>query len=159
MRKYDFTISLGGVGHNDGLCIAARTNDHVGAGSVHHIPCRCLYLSQNVGTGGKVGNADFAVRIGREQPILGERAGADHTIQAHFAASGSGDPELRSGQGLARQTVTFLDDDSPFRLIFEREGYRFALLDLNGLALGVNDKSVRSLGLLGETAASPQLTQ
>ena len=62
-------------------------------------------LCQNIGAGGQVGNADFAVGVRLENPGLGQSAVANHPIQAHFTPGCRGDAELGAGQRLAGSHV------------------------------------------------------
>ena len=139
--------AFGGVGDDDRLGVPIGADDYVGAGGVHDVPCRRLGLGQHIGTGGEVGNANFAVAVGGEQPILGQRRRADDPVQAHLTASGGGDPELRAGEGLTGDAVPLLNNNAAPGLIFEGKGYGFALLDLNRLALRVDEEASRGLDL------------
>ena len=79
--------------------------------------------------------------------VLGQGRRADDTVQAHLTASGGGDAELRTGEGLTGDAVPLLNSNAAPGLIFEGKGYGFALLDLNRLALRVDDKASGGLGL------------
>ena len=69
--------------------------------------------------------------------------GADHAVQPHLTASGSGHPELRAGEGLSGGAVPLLDDELALGLVLEGQADRAAFLDLNGLRLGVDQITVR----------------
>ena len=132
-----------GVFHDDRLCIAVFADDHVCGRTIHHISCRGLDLSQHISAGGQIGDRDLALPIRGKDAVLRQGAGADHAVQPHLTAGGSGHPELRAGEGLARGAVPLLDDELTLGLVLEGEGHRAALLDLNGLALGVDQIAVR----------------
>ena len=134
-----------GVFHNDSLCITVFADDHVGAGTVHDVPCRGLDLSQHISAGGQIGDRDLALPIRGKDTVLRQGAGADHAIQSHLTASGSGHTELRAGKGLTGGTVPLLNDELALGLVLEGQADRAAFLDLNGLGLSINDIAVRSL--------------
>ena len=77
-------------------------------------------------------------------PFCVRVAGADHAVQPHLTASGSGHPELRAGKGLTGGAVPLLDDELALGLVLEGQADRAAFLDLNGLGLGINDIAVWS---------------
>ena len=144
----DDQAALAGVLDHHGLGVAALPNDHVGGGRVNDIPAvRGLDLIDHISAGGQICDLDLALGIGGEDAVLGQSGRADDTVQAHLAASGCRDPELGSGQHLVGLTVPFLDDQAAFRLVFEGEGDRFARLDLDGLALGVQNETRRGADL------------
>ena len=116
-----------GVFHDDRLRIAALPDDDIGAGGVHHIAGRSLDLIQYISAGGEVGNADFALCVRGENAVLGQAGRADHTVQPHLTARRRGHAELGPGKGLACGAIPLLDDNGPFRLVFEREGNGAAL--------------------------------
>ena len=134
-----------GVFHDDRLRIAVFADDHVCGRTIHHIPCRGLDLSQHISAGGQIGDRDLALPIRGKDTVLRQGAGADHAVQPHLAASGSGHPELRAGEGLTGGAVPLLDDELALGLVLEGQADRAALLDLNGLGLGINDIAVWSL--------------
>lgn len=138
--------ALGGIGDNDRLGVAIGSDHHIGAGRVHDVARRGLDLRQHICAGGQIGNANLAVGISGKDSVLRERSGSDDTIQAHLTASGGGHPELSAGEGLAADGIPLLDDELAAGLVLEGERDRPALFDLNGLALRVNDESVRGLG-------------
>ena len=139
--------ALGSIGDHNGLGVAVGSDHHIGAGSVHDIAVRRLGLRQHIGPRRQIGDSDLAVGVGGEQAVLREGAAANDTIQADFTPCGGSHTELRTGEGLAGDAVTLLNDQLSFRLVFKGEGYRFARLDLNRLTLGINQKTGRGAGL------------
>ncbi|CAN4002422.1 Stage 0 sporulation A-like protein, partial [Dysosmobacter welbionis] len=134
-----------GVFHDDRLRIAVFADDHVCGHTIHHIPCWGLDLVDDISTGGQIDDRDLALPIRGKDTVLRQGAGADHAIQPHLTASGSGHPELRTGKGLTGGAVPLLDDELALGLVLEGQADRAAFLDLNGLGLGINDIAVRSL--------------
>ena len=90
---------------------------------------------------------DLARGIGGKKAVLGQRAVADHPIQADFTPCGGGHTELRSGQRLAGGAVPLLDDQLTFRLVLKGQADRPPLFDLHRLGLGINNEPRRGLGL------------
>ena len=134
-----------GVFHDDSLRIAVFADDHVCGRTIHHIPCRGLDLIDDISAGGQIGDSDLALTVGGKDAVLRQGRGADHAVHPHLTASGSGHPELRAGKGLTGGAVPLLDDELTLGLVLEGQADRAALLDLNGLGLGINDIAVRSL--------------
>ena len=132
-----------GVFYNDGLRIAALPDDHIGAGAVHDVPSGGLDLRQHIRAGGEVGDLDLTLGIGGKDTVLRKGAVPDHAVQPYLTARRCRYPELRAGKGLAGGAVPLLDNESALWLILKGEGNGAALLDLDGLALGVQDETVR----------------
>ena len=131
-----------GVFHDDRLRIAVFADDHVCGRTIHHIPCWGLELVDDISAGGQIDDRDLAMPIRGKDAVLRQGAGADHAVQPHLAASGSGHPELRAGKGLTGGAVPLLDDELTLGLVLEGQADRAALLDLNGLRLGVDQITV-----------------
>ena len=85
---------------------------------------------------------------------MGQAGRADHTVQPHLTARRRGHAELGPGKGLACGAIPLLDDNGPFRLVFEREGNGAALFDLDGLRLRIQDKSSGGAGFRHHHALS-----
>ena len=133
-----------GVFHNDGLGVAALPDDHIGGGCINDIPAiRGLDLRQHIRAGGQVGDLDLALGVRGKDAVLGEGAVTNHAVQPYLTARRCRYPELRAGKGLAGGAVPLLDNESALWLILKGEGNGAALLDLDGLALGVQDETVR----------------
>ena len=130
--------ALGGIGDDHRLGVSALPDDYIGGGVVDGVPLRGLELRQDIGAGGQVGNADFAVGVRLENPGLGQSAVTDYPVQAHFTPGCCGDAELGAGERLAGHAVPFLDNQGPMGFIFEGKGNGAARLDLDGLGLGVD---------------------
>ena len=60
-----------GVGHNDGLRVAALPDGHIGAGLVHDIAGRGLDFRQHISAGGEVGDLDLSAAVGGEYTVGG----------------------------------------------------------------------------------------
>ena len=119
-----------GVLNDDRLGIAIGSNDHVGGRLIHHIAGGRLDLRDDVGAGGQIGDMDLTIGIGCKNPVLGQRAVSDDSVQADLAAGRRGEAELRARKRLPTGTVTLLNDQLTLGLVFESEGNRAALLDL-----------------------------
>ena len=115
-----------GVFHDDRLRIAVFADDHVCGRTIHHIPCRGLDLSQHISAGGQIGDRDLTLPIRGKDTVLSQGRGADHAVQPHLTASGSGHPELRAGKGLTGGAVPLLDDELALGLVFEGQADRAA---------------------------------
>ena len=61
--------ALGGVGHDDGLCVTIGANHDICAGIVNDIACRGLDFRQYQRTGGEIGYPDLTIGICCEDPI------------------------------------------------------------------------------------------
>ena len=72
--------------------------------------------------------------------------GANYAVQPNLAARRRGYAELRAGKGLTADAVPLLDNELSSGLVFEGEADCAALLDLDGLRLGVDDEAIRGLG-------------
>ena len=57
--------------------------------------------------------------VSGEQAVLRQCGCADHTVQTHLTACSGRHPELRAGEGLAGQTVPFLDDKGATGLVLK----------------------------------------
>ena len=132
-----------GILDDDRLRVTLAADDHIGGGSIHDIACGGLDLRQHISAGGQIGDFDLALTVGGKNAVLRQGAGADHAVQPHLTSSGSGHTELRAGKGLTGGAVPLLDDELALGLVLEGQADRAALLDLNGLALGINDIAVR----------------
>ena len=136
-----------GIGDHHRLGVAALTDDHVGGCLIHDVPLGRLDLRNDISAGSQVGDADFAIRIRLKNAVLGEGTVANHPIQAHFTASRRCHTELRPGKGLAGGAVPFLDNQFALGLVLKSQADGAALLDLDGLGLGIHDETRRGLGL------------
>ena len=134
--------------------IPVGPNHDIGTGRVHDITRRRFYLSQNQRPGSEIGYPDFAVAVRGENAVLGKGGGTDHAVQADLTACRRGQAELSAGEGLAADTVPFLDDQFSLGLVLEGQSDRAALLDLDGLGLRVDDESVRGPDLSHDDALS-----
>ena len=137
---------LGGVGDDDRLRVPVGPDHHIRAGGIHNIPCRGLGFGQHISTGGQIGNTDFSAAVGSKQTILGQGGRADHAVQTDLTARRRGDAELRAGEGLAGDAVPLLDNQGTAGLVLKGQGDGAARLDLDGLALRVDDESGRGAG-------------
>ena len=154
IQLVDDKAALGGVGDDHRLGVSALSDDHIGGGGIHDVPLGRLDLREHIGAGGQVGYADFAIVVSGKHTVLGERAVADHPIQAHLTAGGGRDSELRAGKRLAGGAVPFLDDQLTLRLILKGQADRPALFDLHGLGLGIDEVAWRGLGFRHHHALS-----
>lgn len=77
---------------------------------------------------------------------------ADKTISRVCDGYYHSHAELRAGQRLVSNAVPLLDDELTLGLILESQSHSTAFLDLDGLGLGINDESVRCLGLSDHNA-------
>ena len=142
-----------GIFHNHRLSVAVGANHHVCGGIVDHISAvRRLDFGQYIRPWGEVGDADLTLAICGENPILGERTGANHTVQAHLAASRRCDTELRAGKRLVGQAVPFLDNELALGLVFHGHADRLSRLDHSGLGLGVDQESSGGFGFGDDNA-------
>ena len=143
----DQEAALGGIRDNHCLRVPVGADDHVLAGFVHDIACRGLDLRQHISAGGEIGNANLAVAVRGEQPILRQGAAADHAVQPHFTASGRCNAELRAGERLAGDAVPLLHNQLSGGLVLESQGNGTPFFNLDRLRLRVDQKSGGGLRL------------
>ena len=124
--------------------VSVSPDYNVCAGGIHNITRQALDFCQDVCAGGQIGNANFSVAVRLKNAVLSKRGCADYAVQTHFTACGSCNAELHPRQRLSGDAVPFLHNQFSRRLVLECQGNRAALPDLNGLALGINQKSGRS---------------
>ena len=139
--------ALGGVLDDYRLGIAIGSNHHIGGRLVDDIACGSLQLRDDISTGSQIGQADLALTIGGEDAVLGQSGSSNDTIQTDFTASSSGDTEFCARQRLVGNAVALLDNQLTLGLVLEGQRNGAAFLDLNGLRLGIDDESIRSLSL------------
>lgn len=116
---FDDQRPLGGIRDDDSLRVTVGADDYIGAGGVHHVTRRRFYLSQHQRAGCEVGYPNLTVAVGGEQTVLGEGTAADHAVQAHLTARCCGQAELCAREGLAGNTVPFLNNQGTLGLVLE----------------------------------------
>ena len=134
-----------GIGHDHRLGIPVGANYHIGGGLVYDVSLGRLNFGQYIGAGGQVGDTNLPRRVGGKDAVLSQCAVTDHTIQADLTSSGRRYSELSTSQGLPSGTVPLLDNDGTLGLVLEGKRNGSPLLDLDGLGLGVNQETSRSL--------------
>ena len=87
--------------------------------ALDHIAGRAADLRNDVCPGGQISDADFSIAVGRKNTVLGEGGITDYPIQAHLAAGGGCNSELRTGEGLLCGAVPFLDDQLALGLVLK----------------------------------------
>ena len=142
----DQKAALRSIGDNHCLRVSVSPDYNVCAGRIHNIARQALDFRQDVCTGGQIGNADFSVAVRFKNAVLCKRGCANYSVQTNLTASGGRHPELYAGERLARDAVPLLDDKLALRLVLEGQRNRPALLDLDCLALGVDQESSGGAG-------------
>ena len=135
-----------GVFDDYGLGITLGADDHIGGGLVHHIALWGLDLRDYVSAGDQVGDSDLAAAVRGKDAILRESAVTDDAVQPDFAPGSSRHPELSTGQGLIGFAVPLLDDEGTLGGVLKGQADRAPLLDLDRLALRIQNESVRGAG-------------
>ena len=135
-----------GVFDDYGLGITLGADDHIGGGLVHHIALWGLDLRDHVSAGDQVGDSDLTAAVSGKDAVLGEGAVTDDAVQPDFAPGSSRHPELSTGQGLIGFAVPLLDDEGALGGVLKGQADRAPLLDLDRLALRIQDEAVRGAG-------------
>ena len=135
-----------GVFDDYGLGITLGADDHIGGGLVHHIALWGLDLRDYVSAGDQVGDSDLTAAVCGKDSVLGEGAVTDDAVQPDFAPGSSRHPELSTGQGLIGFAVPLLDDEGTLGGVLKGQADRAPLLDLDRLALRIQNESVRGAG-------------